>query len=167
MEWTPGDMNGDVEDRRNDSGGGGGGGFGGGGIGIIGFVVLLLVSVITGRNYLGAFLHGGSEPTQQVQPASGPPASSAADGDRDAHLVVFTLHDVQNTWTSIFSQEGRTYRHATLVLYRGATYSGCGTAQSRPAPSTARKIRRFTSTSTSGTICAASAVVQPISLRPT
>jgi len=134
MEWTPGDMNGDVEDRRNDSGGGGGGGFGGGGIGIIGFVVLLLVSVITGRNYLGAFLHGGSEPTQQVQPASGPPASSAADGDRDAHLVVFTLHDVQNTWTSIFSQEGRIYRHATLVLYRGATYSGCGTAQSATGP---------------------------------
>ena len=134
MEWTPGDMNGDVEDRRNDSGGGGGGGFGGGGLGIIGFVVLLLVSVITGRNYLGAFLHGGSEPTQQVQTASGPPASSAADGDRDAHLVVFTLHDVQNTWTSIFSQEGRTYRHATLVLYRGATDSGCGTAQSATGP---------------------------------
>ena len=135
MEWTPGEMNSDVEDRRDESDGGGGGGFGGGGIGIVGFIVLLLVSLITGRNYLGAFLHGGgSAPTQQVQTTGAPPTSLAADGDRDAHLVVFTLHDVQNTWTSIFSQEGRTYRHATLVLYRGSTYSGCGTAESATGP---------------------------------
>jgi predicted metalloprotease len=134
MEWTPGDMSNDVEDRRDESGGGGGGGFGGGGLGIIGFIVLLLVSLVTGRNYLGAFLHGGGVTTQQVQPAAAPSASSAADGDRDAHLVVFTLHDVQNTWTSIFTQEGRVYRHATLVLYRGSTYSGCGTAESSTGP---------------------------------
>ena len=42
MEWQPGGLSSDIEDRRDDSGGGGGGGFGfgGGGIGIVGFIIL-------------------------------------------------------------------------------------------------------------------------------
>ncbi len=44
------------------------------------------------------------------------------------------LDDVQKTWTGIFEQEGKQYRHAKLVLYRDATYSGCGTAQAATGP---------------------------------
>ena len=133
MEWTPGGTSSDVEDRRDDSGGGGGGGgFGGGGIGILGVLVLLVVSLVTGRNYLGAFLHGGgTAPVQQSAPRN--PQSRAAE-DRDAQLVSFTLDDVQKTWTKIFQQQGKTYRHAKLVLFRGATRSGCGTAQASTGP---------------------------------
>ena len=68
MDWTPGGMSEDVEDRRNSSGGGGFSfGGGGGGIGIVGFLVLLVISLVTGRNFLGAFLSGGGggvAPTQ-------------------------------------------------------------------------------------------------------
>ena len=141
MDWTPGDMSSDIEDRRDSSGGGGGGGFnlgGGGGLGIVGFLVLLVLSLVTGRNFLGAFLHGGgpAAPTQQVQPGQpmGQPRAHTAAEDRDAHLISFTLNDVQKDWTTIFAQEGKTYRHAKLVIYRGETYSGCGTAEASTGP---------------------------------
>jgi predicted metalloprotease len=135
MEWQPGQMSSDVEDRREDSGGGGGG-FGGGGLGIVGFLVLLVVSLVTGRNFIGAYFHGGgaSAPTQQVRPAAPRGASASALEDRDAHLISFTLDDVQKTWTGIFEQKGKTYRHAKLVLFRGSTYSGCGTAEAATGP---------------------------------
>jgi len=127
-------MSSDIEDRRGDSGGGGGGfGIGGGGIGIVGFIILLVISLVTGHNFLGAFF-GGGQPTQQVEQQQQTPEESAAE-DRDAHLVSFTLDDVQKTWTQIFQQEGwPAYRHAKLVLFRGATYSGCGTAQAATGP---------------------------------
>ena len=56
MRWTPGGLSSDVEDRRGQSGGGG---FGGGGLGIVGFLILLVVSLVTGRNYIGAYFSGG------------------------------------------------------------------------------------------------------------
>ncbi len=144
MDWTPGGMSEDVEDRRGDSGGGGGFSFGGGGggIGIVGFLVLLVISLVTGRNFLGSFLSGGGGGGAQPAPVqtgpreagSGGPVSASPGEDRDAHLVSFVLDDVQKTWTGIFAAEGKQYRHAKLVLYRGATYSGCGTARAATGP---------------------------------
>jgi predicted metalloprotease len=126
MEWQAGGDSSDVEDRRDDSSGGGGGGFGGGGIGIVGVLVLLVISLVTGRNYLGALLQsGGGAPTQQVQPA-GPPRAHTAAEDKDEQLMVFTLNDVQKTWAGIFQQEGRPYTRAKLVIFRGQTNAGCG-----------------------------------------
>ncbi len=131
MDWTPGGMSGDVEDRRDSSGGGGG--FGGG-IGIIGIIILAVISLVTGRNFLGAFLHGGGATTQQTAPA-GERRAAAPGEDRSAQLVSFVLDDVQKEWTKILpEQTGKNYRHAKLVLYRGYTSSGCGTAQSATGP---------------------------------
>jgi predicted metalloprotease len=133
MDWTPGGMSDDVEDRRGSSGGGFG--MGGGGLGIVGFVVLLVISLITGRNYLGGVLSGGgSSSVQMTRPATGPATPRSAGEDRDAQLVSFVLDDAQKTWTRIFAAHGRTYRHAKLVLYRDATYSGCGTARQSTGP---------------------------------
>jgi len=128
-------MSSDLEYRLGDSGGGGGGGFGigGGGIGIVGFIILVVISLVTGHNFLGAFF-GSGQPQQQVQQQPQTPEESAAE-DRDAHLVSFTLDDVQKTWTQVFQQKGwPRYEHAKLVLFRGATYSGCGTAQAATGP---------------------------------
>jgi predicted metalloprotease len=133
MEWQPGNMSSDIDDRRGDSGGGGGGFGFGGGIGIVGFLVLLVISLLTGHNFLGAFLNGGaSAPVEQTQSVA--PEQQSASEDRDAHLISFVLDDVQKTWTQIFAQQGKTYRHAKLVLFRGSTYSGCGTAQAATGP---------------------------------
>lgn len=138
MDWTPGGMSSDVEDRRSSGGGGGFGFGGGGGLGIIGFVVLLVISLLTGRNFIGAYLSGGGS-APQTRTAPAPDQSSgrgytAGGEDREGQLVSFVLDDVQKTWTGIFEQEGRQYRHAKLVLYRDATYSGCGTARATTGP---------------------------------
>jgi uncharacterized protein len=137
MDWTPGGLSDDVEDRRGSSGGGGFGG--GGGLGIIGFIVLIVISLVTGRNYIGSYLAGGGAlPSHTPQSMSGPGthASSSASGeDLPAQLASWTLGDVQKTWTTLLpEQTGRDYRRAKLVLYENYTYSGCGTAQSQTGP---------------------------------
>jgi predicted metalloprotease len=136
MDWTPGDLSSDIEDRRGSSGGGGG--FGGGGLGIVGFLVLVVISLVTGRNYIGSYLSGGgtvsSQPSQNMGSAGRPYSSSPAE-DRSAHLVSWTLDDVQQTWAKLLpEQTGRDYRRAKLVLFRDYTQSGCGVAQSQSGP---------------------------------
>lgn len=128
MDWTPGGLSGDVEDRRATSGGGG---FGGGGLGIVGLLVLVVISLVTGRNYIGAYLAGGGT---VASPSADRPIESAAE-DRSAQLVSWTLDDVQKTWTVLLpEQTGQQYRHAKLVLFRDYTQSGCGVAQSQTGP---------------------------------
>lgn len=134
MDWTPGGTGGDVEDRRDSPGGGGG--FGGGGIGIAGAIVLVIVSLATGRNYLGGYLRGGGAVAPQARSAQGgAPRPHTAAEDRSAELVAFVLNDVQKTWTALLPEQvGHKYRHAKLVLFRNRTYSGCGTAQAATGP---------------------------------
>jgi predicted metalloprotease len=136
MDWTPGGLSDDIEDRR-DSSGGGGGGFGGGGLGIAGFVVLLILSLVTGRNFLGSFFSGsGVGPqvgTQQAAPV-GAPRTHPPGEDRDVQLISFVLDDAQKTWTQIFAAAGKPYRHAKLVIFRDQTPSGCGRAEAATGP---------------------------------
>lgn len=127
MDWTPGGLSRDVEDRRGSSGGG----FGGGGIGIIGFIFLVIISLITGRNYIGSYLSGGGH----VAATNSRPATSSPAEDRSAQLVSFTLDDVQQTWEKLLPEQTQhPYRHAKLVLFRDYTRSGCGAAQSQTGP---------------------------------
>ena len=126
MEWQDQGVSSDIEDRR----GGGGGGFGfGGGMGIGGFILVLIISVITGRN----FFAGSGESNLAPGPSNGPVTQSTGE-ERDVHLISFVLDDAQNTWAKIFAAHGRQYRHAKLVLYRDMTYSGCGNAQATTGP---------------------------------
>jgi predicted metalloprotease len=126
MEWQDNGISSDIEDRRGMSGGG----FGfGGGMGIGGFILLLIISVITGRN----FFSGGGDSNVEPGPSNEPVQQTATE-ERDVHLISFVLDDVQNTWTQIFAEHGRQYRHTKLVLYRDITYSGCGTAQATTGP---------------------------------
>jgi uncharacterized protein len=137
MDWTPGGLSDDVEDRRGSSGGGGGFG-GGGGLGIVGFIVLVIVSLLTGRNYIGSYLSGhlGTPSRTSSQPMNGyDHRATSPQEDRSAQLVSFVLDDVQRTWTAILpEQTHRNYRHAKLVLFRGYTQSGCGVAKSQTGP---------------------------------
>lgn len=121
MDWTPGGLSGDVEDRR----GQGGGGFGGGGLGLGGLVLLVVISLVTGRNFIGAYLFGHPDAVHQSAPRT-----PSADEQRSAQLVSFVLDDAQKTWTGILPN----YRHAHLVLFTGATRSGCGSARSATGP---------------------------------
>jgi hypothetical protein len=127
MRWTPGGLSSDVEDRRGQSGGG----LGGGGLGIVGFIILLVISLITGRNYLGAYFAGGGS-THMSQGA--PPRAASPEEDKSAQLASFVLGDTQDTWTKILARENIRYPRARLVLFRDHTQSGCGAARAATGP---------------------------------
>ena len=136
MKWTPGGESQDIEDRRDESGEGDGGGFQFGGmhIGIGGAIVLLILSFVFKQNFfalLGGGTGGGPGPAAVSQPN---PARDEAEKPL-VQFVSFVLDDTQKTWTLILpEQSDKTYRHAKLVLFRGYTQSGCGSAQSATGP---------------------------------
>ena len=137
MKWEGNRESDNVEDRRDDSGGGFGGGsglFGGRSIGIGTIVVALLGGWIFGINPLTilGLLSGGSQPAQ-VQQQQGPAHRPPAD-DRLAAFVSTVLADTEDVWKDVFAKAGGTYREPHLVLFRGATQTGCGQGQAVMGP---------------------------------
>jgi len=133
MQWTPGGTSGDIEDRRDSSGGGfgfGGGGFGGLHLGLGGMLFLLILSFVFKTNLFTLFTSGGAPPAHV---GSADRSEDAAERP-EVQFVSFVLDDVQHTWEQTFANEGRQYRHAKLVLYRDETQSGCGGAESATGP---------------------------------
>jgi predicted metalloprotease len=135
MRWTPGGRSDDLEDRRDDSGDGGGGGFNFGGmhIGIGGFLILLVLSLVFKRNFLSLAGVGGggmSAPTQVSRPDTGRDQRE----EPLVQFVSFVLDDTQKTWAQILTPQGVQYRHAKLVLFRDSIDSACGQAQSASGP---------------------------------
>src|SRR5882757_9579169 len=131
MRWTPGGRSDDLEDRRGEGGGGGGLNFGGMHIGIGGFLILLVLSLVFKRDFLSLLGGGGvGSPVQTSQP------DTARDQreEPEVQFVSFVLDDVQKTWTQILSDENVRYRHAKLVLFRDSIDSACGLAQSATGP---------------------------------
>ena len=128
MRWTPGGQSGDVEDRRGQSYGGG---FRGGpaSIGII--LVLLVLSLLTGRNLLGLLGPGTIDSIESPSQTSGPPGDESPEEKRLFQFVDFVVGDAQNTWAQLL---GNGYRRATVVVFRGATPTACGVGQSAMGP---------------------------------
>ncbi len=129
MQWKPGGVSDDVEDRRDS--GGGGRRFGAPHLGIGGFLLLLVLSVVFHRNLFTLF-SGDSVPDRAI--TSSTPASSASEST-EVQFVSFVLDDVQGTWQNLLpAQGGRQYRHAKLVLFRDSIDSACGQAESATGP---------------------------------
>jgi len=59
MRWTPGGKSDDVEDRRDE--GGGGGGIGGMHLGIGGFLILLVLSLVFKKDFFSLLVLAGRE----------------------------------------------------------------------------------------------------------
>ena len=131
MKWTPGGESGDIEDRRDESGGGGFQ-FGGIHLGIGGTIVLAILSFVFRTNLFT--LLGGGTGTSNTAVSRPDPTRDAAEKPL-VDFVSFALDDTQNTWTKILPQQaGVPYRHAKLVLFRDYTQSGCGSAESATGP---------------------------------
>jgi uncharacterized protein len=134
MQWTPGGVSGDIEDRRDDSGSGSGGmGIGPQHIGIGGAIFLLILSVVFHRNFFALF---SSVPSADQQVSSSAPNTTPdAAPDEKVQFVSFVLDDVQSTWEKLLpAQGGGPYHHAKLVLFRNELPSACGLAQSASGP---------------------------------
>jgi predicted metalloprotease len=114
-----------IEDRR---------GIGGrASLGIGGSAVVLILSLIFGRNLFNDI---GVSPSVGSAPAGGSalsPADSAAE-EPEVRFVGHVLDDAQGTWAKILPTYGARYHDAKLVLFRDATDTGCGTGQTAMGP---------------------------------
>jgi predicted metalloprotease len=128
MRWTPGGESQNVEDRR------GSGGFGMGPIGIGGGVVLLILSLIFGRDFVSGSGGSGSNGQRNVGGEVAPVQESPEEA-KEVQFVSFVLDTAQATWASILPRQmGTPWHDAKLVLFRNATQTGCGIGQTAMGP---------------------------------
>jgi predicted metalloprotease len=130
MRWIPGRRSQDLEDRRGETGAGGGPPFGGMRLGVGGILVLLVLSLIFKRDFLGLLTGGSGTPSGEPSAA----VSSSPDEEQLADFVSFVLDDAQNVWEHTLPRQGVEYRRAKLVLFRDAIQSACGFAQAASGP---------------------------------
>ncbi|MBE5252124.1 MAG: neutral zinc metallopeptidase [Enterobacterales bacterium endosymbiont of Blomia tropicalis] len=131
MRWQGRRESDNVEDRRDQSSGYGTGRQirlprGKGGI-----VLLIIVAVAGYYGYdLTALLTG-----EQVTPASQQQQRSInSNQDEAAKFTSVILATTEDTWGNLFQQMNKQYVPPKLVMYRGATRTGCGTGQSVMGP---------------------------------
>ncbi|MDH2066639.1 neutral zinc metallopeptidase [Pantoea sp. GD03673] len=132
MRWQGRRESDNVEDRRDQSSG-----FGGGGRQIRlprgkGGIVLLIVVAVAGYygyDLTGLLTGGEVAPTSQQQQRS-----VSANDDEAAKFTKVILATTEDTWGKLFQQMNKQYVAPKLVMYRGATRTGCGTGQSVMGP---------------------------------
>ncbi|MBJ6124252.1 KPN_02809 family neutral zinc metallopeptidase [Microvirga splendida] len=128
MRWDNFRTSSNVEDRR------GMGMAGGGGLGIGAIVILGLVGWALGidpRLLIGGaeMIAGGGSGYQQQQGRQGTPQ------DEMGRFVAAVLGNTEDVWNTVLPQQAnRQYQEPKLVLFSGATRSGCGGAQSAMGP---------------------------------
>jgi predicted metalloprotease len=119
MRWTPGNR-GNIEDVR------GRGGYAMP-LGIGGFVVLLLLSWVTGTDFLSLFTQ--TAPSDSVT-TTGEPVTNPAE-ERMVDFVDAVTADAQQMWTDLL---GPRYQETRVVVFRDSIQSACGFAQSATGP---------------------------------
>lgn len=121
MKWTD-DRSGNVDDRR---GSGSGGAIVGGGLGTI--IIAAIVFFLGGDP--SAILSSGGGSTQQTE------QRELTQGELQiGEFIKMITAENEETWAKIFKDNGMQYRPAKVVLFKTATQSGCGTAQSAMGP---------------------------------
>ena len=133
MKWEGQRRSDHVEDRRGGGAPGTGRRLGGRGIGLGTVAIALVAGWLFGINpltVLGLLSGGGLDAGPAVQaPAGAPPES-----DREAAFVSTVLADTEDVWKQLFSAGNARYQEPTLVLFRGATPTACGTGESAMGP---------------------------------
>jgi predicted metalloprotease len=108
---------------------------GGGGLGLIIFI-LAMVNPLGG----GSGVDVSNPPGYEAQAPAGQTTTlqecrTGADANRrdDCRIVGF-VNSIQDYWNGEFQRAGQQYQPAQLVLFSGATQSGCGTGQAAQGP---------------------------------
>jgi predicted metalloprotease len=134
MRWRRGASTGDVIDVRGGGGRRRGGGAlpVGGGLGVVGVIVFIAIQLLSGG--AGGFNVPAGFDTATRAP-SGEPIPPGQDPEKDLKdFSVYVFNSVQATWERTFSDQGRDYERAKLVLYRDRVNTGCGSATSAVGP---------------------------------
>ncbi|MFT3973910.1 MAG: neutral zinc metallopeptidase [Amaricoccus sp.] len=124
MDWRGRRESSNIEDRR----GQGGGMVRVGGVGGIGVLAVVLIGMFFGVD-LTPMLNGSGGDSYSQAP-SGP---NTVDDDSERFVAV-VLGETEDIWGAIFKASSLTYHQPKLVLFSGATRSGCGAAQSAMGP---------------------------------
>ena len=80
---------------------------------------------------------GGAGGGRWIRCREMPAAQGQTGPDPDAQLkdfVSFVVQDVQGSWTTTFANAGKQYQPTKLVLFDGATRTGCGVGSSQTGP---------------------------------
>lgn len=128
MRWTRGGRSANIEDRRGMRLGGGVG------MGIGGTVLLLVLSLVFGKDFLS--MAGGGDPSGSaaVPAQDASPYVGTPEEEEQLLFMSAVLDDAQATWGRIFADAGQQYRDAKLVVFKDATQSSCGIGQSATGP---------------------------------
>jgi len=128
VRWSSGDRS-NVEDARGSSGGG----FRAVPFGIGGFIVLALLSMYTGVDFLSLFSGGGGAPTSTSVGTTGGGGNVATTPEEEkmVDFVDAVMRDAQETWSDIL---GNRYQPTKVVLFRDQIDTACGFAQSATGP---------------------------------
>jgi predicted metalloprotease len=124
MRWRGERESDNIEDRRGMSGGGKVA------IGGIGAVIILVIGLLTGKDFSG--LLSSVQNTSVEQPANN--GGAVRGDDSTADLVKVVLASTEDVWSSIFKANGAQYTAPTLVMFTGTTQSGCGGASAAMGP---------------------------------
>jgi predicted metalloprotease len=140
MDWEKGrESDNVVEDAGGGSGGSGGGGmqFGGFHIGIGGVIVIVVVSLLFGKNPLQILslltTDDGNAPAVQQTPGEGGdrPSTETDDQHRFVRIVLGSTEDV---WSQYFQASNQGYVRPKLDLFSGSVATACGTASEAVGP---------------------------------
>ncbi len=100
-------------------------------VGLGGLIVLVILSFVFKRDFVSLADTGGMSSGAAVE---APPANVSIAEDSLTQFIGSVLDDTQQHWTEIFAAGGQRYPVSTLVLYRDATPTACGTGQSASGP---------------------------------
>jgi uncharacterized protein len=126
----------DLRGRRMS--GPGGVAVGGGGLGLVGLIIYLLVSVLSGGG--GGLGQLAPLDGQQVGRGDTPAdISTACRTGADANArqdcrIVAVVNSVQKFWDGVFQRSNRQYTYVDTVFFTGQTQTGCGYASSQVGP---------------------------------
>jgi predicted metalloprotease len=126
MKWQTGRRSTNVEDRRG-SGGMGVGGIGGLGIG--GILLVVVISLLFGKNPLQVLGQ-----VAEVAPPSQTQGPNPQANDEASQFVSTILGSTEDVWGQVFQQSGSQYPSPTLVLFSGVVGSACGRASAAVGP---------------------------------
>ena len=129
MRWKGQRQSSNIDDRR---GRGGRIARGGGKMSIWTILIVIVISVITGKNPLTLFqMVGGSQ--QSVQDSSQPVRQSGQEQELAAFAKTI-LASTEDVWTSEFQRRGSNYQVPGMVLFDGNVQSACGVNSESTGP---------------------------------